>query len=147
MASGETQRRWLYAFNGATYQGSAMWTLLRNISLRDTTPLQLVRFFKGIMFSLASLEEEQTKVDLVSERIHLCIPVFFCCGRRDYNVPSELTVELARSITAPSVEVVWFERSGHLPNLEERAAFIAFCRRISALEASAPADPPSAMAR
>ena len=55
------------------------------------------------------------------------VPVYFCCGRRDYNVPSELVVEFGERLRAPHKEIVWFEHSAHLPNFEEPQKFCDFC--------------------
>jgi pimeloyl-ACP methyl ester carboxylesterase len=132
LASAGVQRKWLYEFNGATYEGSTIGTLLRNLSLRDTSVRDVVRFVRGAMFSLRSLEEQQMPVDFLSRPPELGVPVYFCCGRRDYNVPFELAVELCDKLRAPRKEVVWFERSGHLPNFEEPEAFARLCARIRA---------------
>jgi pimeloyl-ACP methyl ester carboxylesterase len=41
-------------------------------------------------------------------------------------------VEFRGKLRAPHKEIVWFERSGHLPNLEEPEAFSRFCSRMRA---------------
>ena len=130
LASAGIQRKWLGRFNGATYRGSPVGTLLRYLSLRDTRPLDFLRFIRGAMFSLRSLEDEQMKVDLFNDLPEIEVPVQFCCGRRDYNVPQELVVEYVRELRAPRKRVVWFERSAHLPNFEEPAVFADSCRTV-----------------
>jgi pimeloyl-ACP methyl ester carboxylesterase len=130
LASAGIQRDWLQKFNGATYQGSALGTLLRNTSIKDSSLRQIYKFVRGIMFSLKCLEDEQMKVDFSTEIDRLEVPVSFCCGRRDYNVPFELVVEFSQRLIAPHVEVVWFDKSGHLPNFEEPKAFVDFCVRM-----------------
>ena len=130
LASAGVQRKWLGRFNGATYKGSPVGTLLRYLSLRDTRPLDFVRFVRGAMFSLRCLEDEQMKVDFLEDLPEIKVPVHFCCGRRDYNVPQELVVEYLHELRAPSKRIVWFERSAHLPNFEEPAAFSHFCRAL-----------------
>ena len=132
LASAGIQRKWLYRFNGATFEGSTIGTLLRNASPRDTGMRDIVKFIRGAMFSLKSLEDEQRRVDFLTQPPELCIPVYFCCGRRDYNVPYELVVEFCAKLQAPRKEIVWFERSGHLPNFEEPGAFARFCSRMRA---------------
>jgi pimeloyl-ACP methyl ester carboxylesterase len=127
LASAGVQRKWLGRFNGATYKGSPVGTLLRYLSLRDTRPLDFIRFIRGAMFSLRCLEDEQMKVDFLEDLPEIKIPVHFCCGRKDYNVSQELVVEYVRELRAPSKRLVWFEKSAHLPNFEEPAAFSDFC--------------------
>jgi pimeloyl-ACP methyl ester carboxylesterase len=121
------QRKWLARLHGATAKGSPIGTLLRNLSLRDTRPSDIVRFIWGAMFSLSCLEEQQNEVNLQTEVPELEVPVCFCAGRRDYNVPFELVVEYLQSLRAPRKEIVWFERSGHLPNFEEAEKFCGWC--------------------
>ena len=130
LASAGVQRKWLGRFNGVTYKGSPMITLLRHLSVRDTRPLDVLRFIRGAMFSLRTLEDEQMKVDFFRDLPGLEIPVCFCCGRRDHNTPYELVVEYLRELQAPSKRLVWFEKSGHLPNFEEPAAFSDLCKAL-----------------
>jgi len=82
------------------------------------------------MFSLRSLDDELTKVDLLKHLPEIDVPAQFCCGCRDFNVPQELVVEYVRELRAPSKRIVRFERSSHLPNFEEPAAFADSCRRL-----------------
>jgi len=121
------QRKWLTRLHGATAKGSPVGTLLRNLSVRDTRPFDVVRYIRGAMFSLRCLEDEQNEVDLLRDVPVIDVPVYFCTGRRDYNVPFELVVEYAERLRAPSKEIVWFDRSGHLPNFEEPDKFCDFC--------------------
>jgi len=60
------------------------------------------------------------------------VPVCFCAGRRDDNVPFELVLEYAEGLRAPHKEIIWFGRSGHLPNFEEAEKFCGWC--VSLLE-------------
>jgi pimeloyl-ACP methyl ester carboxylesterase len=132
LASAGIQRKWLYKFNGATFEGTTYGTLLCNLSLRDTSIGDIVRFIRGAMFSLKCLEEQQMKIDFLSEPPELRVPVYFCCGRRDYNVPFELVLEFYEKLNAPHKEIVWFEKSGHLPGFEEPGEFSRFCSRMRA---------------
>jgi pimeloyl-ACP methyl ester carboxylesterase len=131
LRSGGVQRRWLSRFHGTTYEGSLARTVVRNVSVGDTRPLDLIRFVAGAMFSLSSLEDQQMGVDLVRDLPELHVPVYFCVGRRDYTTPFALTVEYAEKLQAPTTQIVWFERSGHLPNLEEPELFCEFCKTLT----------------
>ncbi|MGE7885183.1 hypothetical protein [Bacillus sp. NPDC094077] len=55
------------------------------------------------------------------------VPVYFCCGRMDYTVPSELVEEYYVKLSAPHKKIVWFEKSAHLPNFEEVEKFSNLC--------------------
>jgi pimeloyl-ACP methyl ester carboxylesterase len=132
LASAGIQRKWLYKFHGATVEHSTIGTLLRNVSLRDTGIRDIVKFIQGVMFSLKCLEEQQMGIDFLSQPPELRVPVYFCCGRRDYNAPFELVVEFCEKLRAPHKAIVWFERSAHLPNLEQPSEFARFCSRMRA---------------
>jgi pimeloyl-ACP methyl ester carboxylesterase len=58
------------------------------------------------------------------------VPVYFMVGRFD-RIPAcapALVVEYCRKLRAPYKVVLWFERSAHLPNLEEPHRFQALIR-------------------
>lgn len=82
------------------------------------------------MFSLSALEDEQNKVKIIQDVPALKVPVYFCCGRRDYNAPFELVVEYAEKLNAPQKSIIWFERSAHVPNFEEPELFCEFCKSL-----------------
>lgn len=55
----------------------------------------------------------------------LKVPAFYFEGRFD-RVPAtapELVVDYIARLKAPYKEIVWFENSGHLPNMDEPQAF------------------------
>ena len=124
------QRNWLSKFHGAAYEGTLEGTILKNISIRDLRPFDIIRFVAGAMFSLSTLEDEQNKVKIIQEVPEMKVPVYFCCGRRDYNVPFELVVEYAEKLKTPQKRIVWFEHSAHVPNFEEPELFCDFCKSL-----------------
>lgn len=134
VSDGGVQRKWLSKFHGSTYQGGLYGPLLKNLSVRDVRPLDVFGFVAGAMFSLKTLDAEQQEVNLLRDLPEIEVPVFFCTGRRDYTVPCELVTEYAEALRAPAKSVIWFERSGHLPNFEEPEVFAATC--LSILEQS-----------
>jgi pimeloyl-ACP methyl ester carboxylesterase len=62
-------------------------------------------------------------VDLMEDVQKLEIPVYFFTGRYDYQTPCELLEEYYQVLEAPHKEIVWFENSGHVPNLDEPDAY------------------------
>jgi len=127
LSAAGVQRKWLGKFNGETYNGTTLGTILKNVSIKDLGLLDLFKFIKGAMFSLQNLEEQQNEVNLFADVPEINVPVFFCSGRRDYNVPFELVVEYMDKLRAPYKEMIWFENSAHLPNFEEPDVFYDFC--------------------
>lgn len=51
------------------------------------------------------------------------IPVYFCTGSHDYDVPFELTEKLYQRIKAPRKRLIWFRNSAHSPHMEEPDRF------------------------
>ena len=48
------------------------------------------------------------------------MPVFFFTGRHDNNTSWQLVEEWASKLSAPHVEMVWFEDAGHYLAVEAR---------------------------
>ena len=124
------QRNWLSEFHGAAYEGSLQDVILKNVSIRDLRPFDIIRFVAGAILSLSTLEDEQNKVKIIKDVPEMKVPVYFCCGRRDYNTPFELVVEYAEKLKAPQKRIVWFDHSAHLPNFEEPEQFCDFCKSL-----------------
>lgn len=82
--------------------------------------------FRGVLQSVKALYPELSRVDLFVQVPEVKIPVFFCLGRHDYEVPSVLSAKYFEALKAPRKQLVWFERSAHLPNAEEKDKFNEF---------------------
>ena len=82
-----------------------------------------LNYFRGIFGSMKLLWPELLTVDLIRSAPRFEIPVLFMLGRHDQECPAELARRYFDVLQAPSKELVWFERSAHLPNSEERDAF------------------------
>ena len=90
---------------------------------REYTLADRVRYFRGILGSMRLLWPELSQVDLFTSVPELKVPAFFMEGRSDWEAPYELAERYFDSIKAPSKELIWFDRSAHLPNSEERDLF------------------------
>ena len=62
-------------------------------------------------------------LDFQSQIPRLEVPVYFFTGRHDWNTPYPLVEEWAKVLEAPSIEIVWFEDSGHMIPVESPARF------------------------
>lgn len=60
----------------------------------------------------------------------LDLPVYFLEGRQDYQVPSELAAQYLDSLKAPVKQLIWFEKSGHLPIYEENEKYVETMKNI-----------------
>ena len=121
------QRKWLGKFGGQTANGTSIGMIFKNITARDLSLLEFIKLIQGVAYSLKNLEEQQNKANLIQDVSEIKVPVYFCCGRMDYNVPFELAVEYLDELKAPHKEVIWFEHSAHSPNFEEPNLFNEFC--------------------
>jgi pimeloyl-ACP methyl ester carboxylesterase len=120
-------QRQLLARFGGEWHGSRMGafgTVLRNLVLsREYTFGDRLDFFRGIFRSLELLMPELQRRDFFAEVPALEVPVWFCLGRHDHEVPAVLAARYLEALRAPHKALVWFERSAHLPNAEEPDRF------------------------
>lgn len=80
---------------------------------------------KGIEFSANYLLKEIIKVNLVEEgKLKFDIPIIFLCGKYDYIVPAEVTLEYYEILNTPRKEFIWLDESAHFCYLEETETFI-----------------------
>jgi pimeloyl-ACP methyl ester carboxylesterase len=124
-----TERR-ILGKHGGEYYGSqigAFGVVLKNLVFsREYTMVDRINFFRGIFQSVRALYPELSLTDLFVEVPEVRIPVYFCLGRHDYEVPSVLSAKYFEALHAPRKQLVWFERSSHMPNTEEKDKFNEF---------------------
>ena len=124
-----TARRILGKHGGEYYRSKrgASGVVFRNLVFsREYTMLDRINFFRGVLQSLSALYPELSRIDLFVQVPEVKIPVYFCLGRHDYEVPSVLSARYFEALKAPRKQLVWFERSAHLPNTEEKDTFNEF---------------------
>ena len=108
----------------ARYGGS-----VRNISypdferLRNESPYYTQQdrstYMQAFAHTFALLYDELMAVDFFKHVPELQVPAYFFTGRHDYQTPFELVERYVGIVKAPHKGIVWFESSGHMPNLEE----------------------------
>ena len=121
-----TERRYLARFGGEIHASrtGAFGLVVRNLLFSPEYALaDRVNYFRGILGSMRLLWPELSQVDLFQSVPELKVPVFFMEGRSDWESPCEIAERYFDSIKAPSKELIWFDRSAHLPNSEERDLF------------------------
>jgi proline iminopeptidase len=79
-------------------------------------------WLKGFMFSCDRLGNALFETNLTSIT-SVDVPVYFFVGRHDWSLPTIVTEDFFKKLTAPKKEIVWFENSGHEPLEEEPNAF------------------------
>ncbi len=121
-----TERAYVARFGGevrASRRG-AMGVLLRSVLFSsEYTWRDRVNFLRGVFGSMRALWPQLLEVNLFEQVPDMRVPVFFMEGRHDWEVPSVLSARYFEALRAPSKQLVWFEHSAHLPNVEERPRF------------------------
>lgn len=121
-----TQRRLLGRFGGEFHNSriGAFGLVIRSLVFsREYGFMDRINYFKGIFGSMKLLWPQLLKVDLFKSVPEFKIPVFMMEGRFDQESPSEIAKRYYEVIKAPSKELIWFEKSAHLPNSEEKDEF------------------------
>ncbi|MHA7653555.1 alpha/beta fold hydrolase [Mycobacterium sp. ML4] len=89
----------------------------------ESSILELPDLLRGFRFSIDAMWTQVAKLNLLALAPAVQMPVFFFLGRRDHWVPPEHSVAYFDALSAPSKELVWFEKSGHEPFVDEPAKF------------------------
>jgi pimeloyl-ACP methyl ester carboxylesterase len=119
------QRKWLLRFTGFA-RGMSIWKLARvMLAGPEASIFDLPGIVRGMLFSADTMLAEVAALNLVKTTPDLQVPIFFFVGRHDHIVAPETTTAYFDKLTAPSKKLVWFERSGHEPAVEEPAKFNA----------------------
>lgn len=83
-----------------------------------------VNWFRGALDTLGIVYPQLWEVDFRQQATELKAPVYFLIGRHDVNAPPRLTEEYYTRLSAPHKDLIWFERSGHNPWVNESARFV-----------------------
>lgn len=118
------QRKWLTRYGGAIHGETSEWVYRKKIfkspeySLRDDYKL-----LRGVFKTLKIMWEQMIDINFLEQVPELKVPVYFFEGRHDYQVPFELVEIFFDKLKAPKKKLIWFEYSGHSPNLQETEKF------------------------
>jgi pimeloyl-ACP methyl ester carboxylesterase len=122
-----TQARWAANFGGVTtgknYNGLLRTLLGSLVRSPDYSIADIIRAVRGITATQAALLPELATTDLVATMPHLDVPIVMAQGRLDQVAPGQAAQRFYDSLTAPSKELVWFEKSAHTPQYDEPAKF------------------------
>jgi pimeloyl-ACP methyl ester carboxylesterase len=122
-----TRARWVTNFGGvatnANYNGLLRALLVSLVRSPDYSAADVIRTVRGFSASQAALLPQLATTDLVRTMPRLDVPIVMAQGRLDQVAPGEAAQRFHDSLTAPSKQLVWFERSAHTPHLEEPAKF------------------------
>jgi pimeloyl-ACP methyl ester carboxylesterase len=120
------QRRYVAAFGGEIHgsRAGAMGIVLRSLlRSREYGLADRINLFRGLLGSMKLLWPQLLKINLFDAVPELKLPVIILAGRFDHEVPSEVAARYFDALRAPSKELIWFERSAHMPQFEEPELF------------------------
>jgi len=139
------ERRYVGRFGGEFHasRNGAFGLVIRSLLWsREYTLADRVNYFRGILGSMRLLWPELLQVNLFESVPEMQVPVFFMEGRYDQECPCEIAERYFESVKAPSKELIWFGRSAHLPNSEERDLFNeVMVTRVRPVASASPASP------
>ena len=122
-----TRARWVANFGGvstnANFNGLLRTLLVSVLRSPDYSAVDVIRTMRGLSVAQAALLPQLATTDLVHTIPRLDVPIVMAQGRLDQVAPGEATQRFHDSLTAPSKQLVWFEKSAHTPHLEEPAKF------------------------
>jgi len=121
-----TERQFMARFGGEIHGSrvGAMGIVLRSLLVSHEYDLvDRINVFRGLLGSMKVLWPQLLKVNMFDSVPELKVPVFIVAGRFDHEVPSEVAAKYFDALRAPSKELVWFERSAHMPQFEEPELF------------------------
>lgn len=134
-------RRWARRFGGMIRTGSESSILLDTLlHLREYTLWDVWRYGRGEAFSVESLVEEASRVDMARLVTRLSIPAYFVFGRFDRICDPALAREYLEVLEAPRKGWAWIEDAAHLAPFEQPDAVAAALAHFAqdALEANRP---------
>lgn len=121
------ERKWLGKMGGVWFNyhefgnSSMMMTMLR------CTEYKLIDFLnieKRAKAATVYTWPEEMAINFIEQVPQINIPIYFFIGRSDYNTPFELSYDYYMNLDAPKGKhYIWFDRSGHVPYLEEPVKF------------------------
>src|SRR5262245_1530176 len=137
--------RWVANFGGvatnANYHGMLRALLITLVRSPDYSAADVIRTFGGMRASQTALLPQLATTDLVRAIPRLEVPIVLAQGRFDQVAPAEAARRFHDSLTAPSKQLAWFEKSAHTPHLEEPAKFRALLMNVVAsTHAARPAE-------
>ena len=122
-----TRARWTANFGGVrtghTYSSMARGLLASLLRSPDYSLADTVRALRGITAAQAALVPELAALDLTRTLPRLDTPIVMAQGRHDQVAPPSAAERYAGLLEAPHKQLVWFERSAHMPHLEEPGRF------------------------
>jgi pimeloyl-ACP methyl ester carboxylesterase len=126
-----TERAWNLFYGGEIY-GAKDYAIMTKAFFASTeySLFDFARYGLASGYSLSALWPAFLATDLSKEATSFEVPVHILQGRHDLTTNASLVQPYFDSISAPRKELIWFERSAHLPMYEESEKWCAEVKRI-----------------
>lgn len=95
--------------------------------------IDLFKFISGFTLSLKYIWPEVREFNLYEKVRGLEVPAYFFLGRNDYQAPGFIAEMYVKTLKAETKEIVWFEESAHMCNIEEEKRFALEMERLLSL--------------
>lgn len=119
----KVRSKWTGKFHVRIYRDDMKKLVLRMLTSSEYAFGDVFKLLKGGNYSVDSMWEEVSKLNLEEQVPELKMPVYFITGRHDYTVPFETSLKYFEKLKAPFKENIWFEDSAHCMPFEEPDKF------------------------
>jgi pimeloyl-ACP methyl ester carboxylesterase len=101
-----------------------------NLLVPEFSLTEQVRSASALVDTFATLYPQLQGIDFRRDVDRLDVPVYVALGVHEATGRSSLVQEWFPTLTAPSKSLVTFERSGHVPHLDEPGRFADLMNRV-----------------
>ncbi len=123
-------RRWIYTYGGVIFSNGEERPYIDKNILKEIWQTPQYTFSDKIniilhpYYSGKQLWDDIKAIDLFDQVPEIGVPVYFCLGRHDKIVSSELAEEYFHTLKATEgKQLIWFDHSAHRPHREEPGKF------------------------
>lgn len=123
------QRKWLTKFYknmmAEKFNNKPQNHLKKLLSTPEYSLIDILKMGMDPFFSIKHLWNDKFyKTNLFEQIPQIEVPVFFLAGRYDYFTPSEIVENYYHKLSSSKGKhIIWFEKSGHYPEVEEPKKF------------------------
>jgi len=99
------------------------WNTFKILFSPEYGILDTINYFRGLYYTFSHVYQQLYGKDLRQTHTEFDIPIYILQGRHDFNAPTYLAEDYYEKITAPDKQLIWFDRSGHEPWINENELF------------------------
>lgn len=123
ISSMRIRSKWTTKFGARFYKLDMKQFKLKFLMSSEYTIADVYKFAMGSTYSIETMWEEISKLNLFNLAPELSVPVYFLLGKHDYTTPYEIAEKYFDELIAPFKEIAWFDNSAHCIHFEEPLKF------------------------